>query len=710
MRRFLLIVCAALVAAPALPASAALTLITRETFQGVGTLDSGTPGSLGTFGDTNYYKRPVGPRVTGDTTANGYGWSADTQGGTPYCYFARPGYDESNSPGDMVGMWINIHSITGANYLWHARSNGGSSFARLQISTSLLLTLTNGSGTAQGTTYQLAPDTWYWIGAVRLYNSGPTFATVYSYAAYVMPAGGTLTQIGNTFTAAGAETSTNWTQIGIIRTAGGSSSARIGMVSLHTLTSLSDVAYPFSDVSAPASGPFAWYCNPATGSDSNDGTTSATAWASVAKINAESGYLGMMPYTAGGTAGGGDTLTIDGSTTALDLGPAALEIKTQGLKVALVGSEPIKAWKSLAGATWVQTNAGSYPNLWETTDSSATDLTGIVLWEDDKWLAKPNGANIGVVAAAMNTNSGSTGQCYSDGTKIYVVATDNSNPNTNGKTYTRSRYRTANSSAGGSAILVEAPDVWIAGDATAGTLYSYTDKDGTARTVRCSKIWKTALARTTDADPYIGYALQWDTGAAGTGKVSNMFFDYASKHAEGRTASGTGFSVARVDCGYGQCSPYVGIGGQTQAVDFAAAGSGNTYSYLRCFSTVNAGVPGSTAGTVNTSYQSWLSHGSGSSMLSGSFTDCSFCSVLEEQGTTTGTITLTRCVLGRRDFVRRRSGGRSMQDDALADCGPKREDAHLAQFRAAFGGADQRFWLGESRRHGDDSERHHRLR
>ena len=57
---------------------AALTLISRETFQGVGTLNSGTPGNLGTVqANSNFYKRAVGPKVSGDSTARGLGWSAD---------------------------------------------------------------------------------------------------------------------------------------------------------------------------------------------------------------------------------------------------------------------------------------------------------------------------------------------------------------------------------------------------------------------------------------------------------------------------------------------------------------------------------------------------------------------------------------------------------------------------------------------------------
>lgn len=57
---------------------AALTLITRETFSGVGTLNTATPGNLGSVNTgANFYKRAVGPKVTNDTTASGLGWSAD---------------------------------------------------------------------------------------------------------------------------------------------------------------------------------------------------------------------------------------------------------------------------------------------------------------------------------------------------------------------------------------------------------------------------------------------------------------------------------------------------------------------------------------------------------------------------------------------------------------------------------------------------------
>jgi len=62
-----------------LPVQATLTLVTRETFQGVGSLDAGTPGNLGTVVAGTFYKRAVGPRLTSDTTANSLGWSADTR-------------------------------------------------------------------------------------------------------------------------------------------------------------------------------------------------------------------------------------------------------------------------------------------------------------------------------------------------------------------------------------------------------------------------------------------------------------------------------------------------------------------------------------------------------------------------------------------------------------------------------------------------------
>src|SRR5262245_49622784 len=76
MKRLLLWCLCCLVAATA---RGELALISRETFQGIGTLDANSPGNLGTVETGVFYKRPVGPRLAADASANARGWSADAR-------------------------------------------------------------------------------------------------------------------------------------------------------------------------------------------------------------------------------------------------------------------------------------------------------------------------------------------------------------------------------------------------------------------------------------------------------------------------------------------------------------------------------------------------------------------------------------------------------------------------------------------------------
>jgi hypothetical protein len=545
---------------------------------------------------------------------------------------SRAYFDLSAWPGSaaqnhgMLGAWVRFESFGAAAAPDHVAlvlsmsGRGGNFLGGIGIRQDGTLCGVAGYS-IKGTTIPISLHTWYYVAVAWEYDSGTTLNHV---QAWMSPIGGVFAKIMDENSYYGGADQRQPTQASVcdgVGTGGPYSwLGRVGGVSLCSIGSLADVSMPTNAVALPTT-PTTWYCNPATGNDNNDGLSPATAWASISKINAEFRNGGIMGFAHG--MAGGDALVIDGTTTSLDLGAAALEIKRQGAKVTLIGSEPIKAWREI-NRSWALSSG--CVNTYETTDSGSSDLTGIVVWEDDKWMNHPTGSNFAAVKTSMESTAGSF---YSDGTKIYLHPFDDTNPATDGKIYTRSRYRTANSSSGGSAILVEAPDVLI--DAITPQ----------------AKIWKTCLARSTDNDPYNGYILQWDGGSGGSNKVSNLTFDYWSKHGEGRTCAVSNMFVTRENITYGQGSTYAGFGGQTGAVDYAQGTgvAGNGYLYKNCRQLKTSGLIGSTDGQVLSGHNSWVSHGSYAAFSSGAFEDCYFASGITEYASN-NSISLLRSTVG----------------------------------------------------------------
>ncbi len=622
--RFVLFVCLMWLAGPV---RAGLTLVSRETFQGVGTLDSGSPGNLRTV-TGNFYKRPVGPRLTGDTSVGGLGWSADLQNQVnAYCEPAAAGTgvlpaSASDDAGIYaVDLWIYLAQPAYGKQLAKVGYSKGYQIISVALSNTDGVTLvgTGSNAPAAGPGYTVPLRQWvevrltweqvsgYWSyqGSILLRKAGdPTFTEIFTASSDVYTAVDTLV-VGDYNLGAAPATD-----------------ARLGMISTYQLGAWADRTWLVSDVIDPPAGPYHWYCNPATGSDNNDGTTAATAWASVAKINAESAGTGMFPSTAG--LGNGDTLTIDGTAAPLDPGSLSLQLQTQALKVSFLGAEPFKPWATIGGA-W--TLAAGSTKTYQTTDNASTDLTGAVVWENDKWLNLEEGTSFAAVQAALDSTPGSF---FCDGTNLYLHPFGDTVPGSDGKVYTRSRYRTGQYTSGASAILVQAPDVWIDDPSAGGGL-----------------IRKTCLARSTDGDPYNGYCVQWDVGCGGNCEISNLTVDYFSKHGMGRTVSASNCQVTRVNITYGQGSPYVGYGGQTQDVDFCDVGTGNSWAYVNCRSSVNTGVVGSAAGAITSAQPSWISHASASNNFTGgTWTNCQLCSVFTGLSGTVGPITITGTTFG----------------------------------------------------------------
>jgi len=615
------------------PASGTLQLVNRETFQGVGALNSTTPGNLGTVSGT-FFKRPIGPKLTGDTTAGGKGWSGDAHGTNPYHFW--------NVAGGLGTGYSRM--ICGWYYLGNVSSNGvngnfmrllwaGDSLNRNLCSIEISNVSTEGSTPVAGiflgndftphsATVPITPG-WYFFAIAAVYTPA-TFDTV-TWKAYYMPQGGTaLIQLGADLSTGGQNTGGAFYGGFYSNTGNLTMQGRYGGASEYTISSFSDVAVP-SDLVAPPVGGTNWYVNPATGNDSYDGLSPTVdgnghgPWQTDAKINTESQYAGMFPVSTG--YGTGDTLNIDCSAAPLVIGANGLTINTAGLVVKQHGtsgaSDPrtgnlgCDPMKTIAG-TWslVSGSAHTYQN----TDGASTDLTSVVIFEDDhdgqglKYLNHVTGSALsGAVQTALDATPGSF---WTDGTTLYLHPFANTNPAGDGKTYRRTRSRPGFAAA----ITVNAPSVWWDGLVIAGTL----------------------LADNATSDPLGAYCFQWNTGFgvnAGNNLLSNFSVDKYSKHGVGRTSGGSNSTMTRQNGIYGQSSPY-NAGGCSADVDFSGdtSSANNQGIYINCTETANIGLVGSSTGTINHAISTYVSHASSVAFSNVSFTNCTWLGGLSEEG------------------------------------------------------------------------------
>jgi len=615
------------------PASAAPQLVSRETFQGVGTLTSSTPGNLGTVSGT-FYKRAVGPKITGDTTAGGLGWSADPHGTNPYHYWSVAG-------GLGTGY---SRMICGWYYLGNVSSNGingnfmrllwaGDTLNRNLCSIEISNVATEGStpvaGIFQGNgftspsaTVPITPG-WYFFAIAAVFTPA-TFDTV-TWKAYYMPQGGTtLIQLGTALSTGGQNTGGSFYGGFYSNTSNLTMQGRYGGASEYTISSFADVTVP-SDLVAPPTGGTNWYVNPATGNDNYDGLSATVdgnghgPWQTDTKINAESQYTGMFPVSTG--YGTGDTLNIDCSAAPLVIGVNSLTINTAGLAVKQHGtvgaSDPrtgnlgCDPMKTIAG-TWTLVPGSTH--TYQNTDGASTDLTSVVIFEDDhdshglKYLNHVTGSTLsGSMQTALDATPGSF---WTDGTTLYLHPLTNSNPATDGNLYRRTRSRPGFAAA----ITVNAPSIWWDGLVIAGTL----------------------LADNATSDPLGAYCFQWNTGFgvnAGNNLLSNFSVDKYSKHGVGRTSGGSNSIMTRQNGIYGQSSPY-NAGGCSADVDFSGdTGSANNQGiYINCTETANIGLVGSSTGTINHAISSYVSHASSVAFSNVSFTNCTWLGGLSEEG------------------------------------------------------------------------------
>jgi hypothetical protein len=609
------LLCLVLTLAWALPASAALTLISRETFQNVGTVNSANPESmLNVTG--NFYKRAVGPRLSNDTSANSEGWSADIENNDN-------AYQVQNSatvfPASAYNVSDGIFAMDWWVYLAQPVSDGSNGKTLLSMSTAggnLLLVVNisakdglslayQGNGATNATPYTIPVGTWVnfrvvWtkvVGGFYDYNlafeertRGGAWNTLINASS--IPCYANITSLINGFENAGGTPPVD---------------GRYGMPSVYKLDAWTDRTLLVSDVVDPPSGPFTWYCNPSTGSDTNDGTTKTTAWASVSKINLESANLGIFPNSTGYASG--DTLVIDTTKANLILGSNCLNLLTPGLNVTqlgggLTGTGEIQAWEAISSGSWTGPVTGTSHVYKETLTSHDPSA---VLWENDLWMNHITGANLAAVQSSLDSTAGSF---WTDGTTMYCHPFNNTNPISDGKSYTRSYNRNG---TGGSAVFMLAPNLHLNG----------------------LRVRKTCLADMATNDPVAAYCYQSISAAGGNSLIENCYGAYSSKHIFGYTDNSITRAYTTSNCEAEQASPYAGVGGQTAWVDYANSPSSNgsaTSVYTNCVTKANAGLIGSTAGQVLTTDPAWLSHNSGAGQLQfaeADFNNCQLAGPLE---------------------------------------------------------------------------------
>ncbi len=597
------------------PAGAALKLVSRETFQGVSTLNAANPGNLGAVVGS-FYERPGGPAVTGAAlTASGEGWSADVQDSAAYHTFAMvPGGYSAGAPGQMICGWYCFASVTDdgvpgrALDLLASMQNSGVLNIAFSIDKTCTLSVLNSAGgtrTDAANVPVLVPGQWYWLALAWVPNADNGYGNG-DFRAYYRTPGGKLTLLTTVTDVNNGYASAN-SLLGGMSGANIAANARYGAPSHYTIASFADVAYPY-DVADPVSARRNWYLNPATGNDNNDGTTAATAWASVAKLNVESANLGMFP---GADYNHGDTLHIDCSGTPLIIGTAPLEFKTPGLTVRQTGGA-LDPQVTLGPSAW--TPVPGHPKVYSSTDGNSTDLVSVVVRENGKYLTHPSGSAFPDVSSALDSTSGSF---FCDDTTLYLHPFGDTDPRADGKTYRRTRNRGRVGSGADqalSAVIVEAPGVWYDGLNIAGTTL-------------CGK---------TDGDPLGAYCFQWDSGSGGVNLLSNFYIDHFSKHGIGETADGTNNTYTRQDGVYGQATPYTGFGESTADVQFSAdaTSAGIQWAFVRCRQTVNLGVIGSAAGVADPSTFFFISHATGVPFAQGQFLSCQTVGWIGEQGCT----------------------------------------------------------------------------
>jgi hypothetical protein len=599
------------------PLRAEMTLLHREMFATSGSLTAAAPGSNFSSVVGSLYQRPGGPHLASESAA-----SADFRGeGTPT--FGRYVLASQSQHKLFVGGWFFIKSVQGNNVdLLNICDIYGNPSPTISITNGVL-----GGGIRYNSFFPSGlsfVNRWIFLGIATHLKQGVT-ADVRFY--YKLP----------------GQPMQSWApindgQIGVATlgqvTAGAVDSGavvkgRMGAPFVYAFSQadFSDVSYP-ADLIEPESG-LTWYCDPLNGNDAADGTSPATAWKSVTKINEESYFAGLLPANR---YEDGDTLIINTADQPLDQAGISLKLSTSGLNVrAAAGQEWIrlKSYRSLEAGGWTPTGT---PNVYATSDTQPD----IVLWEDDKFMHHPVGATFASVAASLSATPGSF---WTDGATLYAHPFGSTDPRSDGKRYERS-YRFAE---GAAVVLYEA-----------------------GLNVQDIHSGKTCLANAVTNNPVgtTGMAVSYPPGRM---VIRHCYLYMGAKHVLGIVQGGHGDDVLVEDVQAEQGSPYADSGGQTvwvsfnhQPVDF-----GIVHRFLRCRTVANAGLIGSTQGTMSGLYPVYFIHNLGNlgepeQFERVEFTDCDFgkgniqgdygAKSIVLSGTTCGGISAASAVTAERCF------------------------------------------------------------
>jgi hypothetical protein len=594
---------------------AALTFVAREPFIGPGTLTPSSPGSNFSSVSGPLTMVRVGPRTSSIPAP---GWSADIRVTGAANYRGAINLTGPSATCGMWGEWIRIKSLPSAGgymsvlqLLNRASTNVAVDFTIDDKGVLSAAPYNSGGAPLIFTGPTITPNTWVWIAVAWQIQSGGNFP--YGIRCVSMPLGGSLTTWGSADGLNALDTSFSSVNAGM-QTGGVGAIARIGCPSLYSMSNFSDIAYP-TDIIQPVEQSNTWYVNTTTGNDNNDGASPSTAWKTAAKILTESQYSGMLDSNTAGP-GNGDVLTIDTSGAPLIIGTNTLTFATMGLKVQPAANQTYincQAEEFLANSSFTAT--AGLAKTYQTSDTQ----TNIVAWESDKWMWHVKSASYGASASITNpktnatTNYPSTGAAldavpgsfYTDGANLYIHTFNDTNPKTDGKTYTRSINR------GGGLAAVD----FTAGNYRAIGFY----------------IRKTTLVDQFDND-FGAYCFQDGVlhGSGFSSSVEGGYFAYGDKHCYGSTGGVTASSLLVLNTECEQGHPYCGFGGQTPFVSYSGAVTAdNIHTYRGCTCLTRSGLIGSTAGDPQgTGGDIVLSHnnGTGISFASITFDNCNFAS------------------------------------------------------------------------------------
>lgn len=369
----------------------------------------------------------------------------------------------------------------------------------------------------------------------------------------------------------------------------------LSVTALYTESKFEDVIFP-SDLTEPPLGPFDWYMTWA-GSVTGSGSLSDPWYMDITFLNNEFAY-GLFTQANGYASG--DTVYIDTHDGDLDThastAPAiSLTIGCRGINVKPISGQTYWKVRTWRGASGPFVQDATYSNLWKYFPIGSDNINGSCIWENDvnpSKMKRSDYASEALVLAAMAAKPSGEFWWYPNvaGTIVYIKASGDGNPNSNGKTYD---VASNINGTGDPAVLVTAFDVNIEGLYVIKTCLAISDSNASL-----------------DGDPLDGTCLSFTAGSGGTSRVASCSFDKWSKHAykEVHSASNTTLIDSNNLLGNGSC--YCIFGGQSGIAWFNGSdtASGNVVVSTSLSQVTNAMLPQSTGGTISLNYASVLLH------------------------------------------------------------------------------------------------------